>query len=163
VALRLTDEEIQRLLTARKVLPLDFRKQLVLKAKHGHDEREMEIRGDDGTEYRLILRQSKFNKLDFSVILGYRLPGMSKLFRLRRYNGKHGEHSNRLEGTPAFYGFHVHTATARYQELGMDEDTFADPTDRYSDLPSALQCMLRECGFEPLGTSQGTLFPEEWQ
>jgi hypothetical protein len=163
VALRLTDDEIRRLLAVKKALPPDYRRQLTLKPKHGHDERELDVRGDDGSGFRLILRQSRFNKLDFSVILASRLPGTSELFRLRRYNGMHGEHTNRIEGAPAFCGFHVHTATARYQEAGMAEDAFAEPTDRYSDLGSGLQCMLRECNFELAEAGQGSLFSEEWQ
>ncbi len=160
---RLTDEEIEQLLAVKKSLPPDFRKLLQLKPKRGHDERELEVRSEDGSEFHLILRQSRLNKLDFSVILGYRLPGSSELFRLRRYNGKHGEHTNRLEAGQSFYDFHVHLATARYQDLGMAEDTYAEPTDRYSDLDSALQCMLRECGFEPARGGQGELFVGEVQ
>jgi hypothetical protein len=163
MAVRLTDEEIARLLAVKKPLPADFRRLLQLKPKRGHDERELETRSDDGSEFHLILRQSRLNRLDFSVILAYRLPGSTELFRLRRYNGKHGEHTNRLENGQSFYDFHVHLATARYQELGMAEDTFAEPTDRYSDLDSALQCMLEECGFEAGRRGQGDLFVGELQ
>jgi hypothetical protein len=163
MSIRLPDEEIKGLLAVKKPLPPDFRKELQLKAKRGHEEREIEVKSSDGSEFHLILRQSMHNKLDFSVILAYRLPGSTELFRLRRYNGKHGEHTNRLEAASPFYDFHVHLATARYQELGMAEDTYAEPTDRYSDLDTALQCMLSECGFESAKGGQGELFVGELQ
>lgn len=89
--------------------------------------------GADGSEFRLILRQCEANPLDFSIILGYRVPNTNEIFRLRRYNGKHGEHTNVLEGR-TFYDYHVHMATARYREAGLREDTYAERTDRYSDI-----------------------------
>lgn len=73
------------------------------------------------------------------------VPQTNVLFRLRRYNGKHW-HRNKLEGE-RFRGFHIHTATKRYQERGFDEDKFAQRTDRYSGFGSALRCMIEDCGF----------------
>lgn len=77
--------------------------------------------------------------------------------RLRRYNGRHGEHTNVLEGE-TFYDCHVHVATARYREAGLREDAYAEPTNRYSDFGSALTLALKECGFEVPEDPQGTLF-----
>lgn len=57
-------------------------------AKGGHKERELDIKGADGGDYRVILRQSISNSLDFSIILAYRPPKSNQLFRLQRYNGK---------------------------------------------------------------------------
>lgn len=106
----------------------------------------MDIQGAHGSKFRLILRQSVFNPLDFSVILAYCTPTTNRIFRLRRYNGRSHEHTNRIEGD-RFYDFHIHMATERYQELGMSEDAYAEPTERFADLPSALQCLLEDCGF----------------
>jgi hypothetical protein len=100
---------------------------------------------------------------DFSVILAYRPADSTEWFRLRRYNGKSHEHSNPIEREPRFYGYHVHTATERYQELGMEEDAFAEVTDRFSDLASGLDCMLQECGFVPPLRGQGFLFQGDVQ
>jgi hypothetical protein len=47
-----------------------------------------------------------------------------------------------------FYDFHIHQATARYQEIGAKEDAYAEPSDRFSDFNQALSCMLKECGFQ---------------
>jgi hypothetical protein len=67
-------------------------------------------------------------------------------FRLRRHNGKSHEHTNPIEKN-TFYGFHIHTATERYQQSGYREDTYAEETNRYADYHGAIECMLRDCGF----------------
>jgi hypothetical protein len=81
------------------------------------------------------------------VILGYIIPNTNQVFRLRRYNGKSHEHTNRLE-QEKFYDFHIHTATERYQTAGWNEDGYAVPTDRYPDHHGALKSMFNDCGFE---------------
>ena len=103
--------------------------------------------GDRGSEFCLILRQSDFNHLDFSVILCYCVPETTQLIRLRRYNGRSHEHTNKLEGY-TFYDFHIHTATERYQRSGLREDSFAEPSDRFGELGGAIRCMLDDCGFD---------------
>ncbi|MBN2311433.1 MAG: hypothetical protein JXR94_20820 [Candidatus Hydrogenedentes bacterium] len=109
--------------------------------------------------YRVILRQSDFNALDFSVVLAVDVPDTNQLFRLRRYNGKSHEHTNHIEGD-VFYDFHVHYATERYQETGAREDAFAKPSDRFGDWNAALLCMFEDCGFEAPEDPQGRLFGE---
>jgi hypothetical protein len=106
----------------------------------------MDLTGQHGSVFRIIIRQGVYNAFDFSVILAYRPPAGPRLFRLRRYNGKSHEHHNRIEGD-RFYDFHVHTATERYQLRGMHEDSFAVPTDRYGDLGGAMEALLLDCGF----------------
>ena len=154
-----SDSEIARMIRERKQLPGNYRSRVQLRAKRGHKERELDVVGEDGTQFRLILRQSDFNTLDFSVILAVNPSDSNQLFRLRRYNGKHGEHTNRIEGDK-FYDFHIHQATERYQESGMDEDAFAETTDRYADFHAALRCMLEDCGFETPQDVQPSLFSE---
>lgn len=159
MAVELTDDDIRRLLEERKPLPTDFRKRMTLKPKRAHREGELSVRGVDGSSFRLILRQADANPMDFSIILRYDFPKSNKVFRLRRYNGRR-EHTNRLEGE-TFYGFHVHKATERYQDLGFDEDTYAELTDRYSDFEGAVECMLKDCGFDVPDDPQMSLFGGE--
>jgi hypothetical protein len=154
-----SDAEIAQMITERKPLPEDYRSRAQLHEKRGHKERELDIVGERGTQFRLILRQSNFNTLDFSIILAVSPVDSSLLFRLRRYNGKSHEHTNPLEGD-TFYDFHVRQATERYQESGAREDTFAEVTGRYADFHSALRCMLKDCGFEVPQGSQALLFGE---
>ncbi len=140
----LDDGTIERLVDEPKPLPQEYQKRITLKPKSGHKEAELEVAGVNGSDFSLILRQSISNPLDFSVILAYRVPKTNVSLRLRRYNGKSHEHRNKLEGD-RFYGFHIHTATERYQdEPGLDEDAFAELTNRYVDLHGAVQCMISD-------------------
>ena len=156
MAIQLTDAEIISLLSEPKGLPSDYQSRLQLRAKTGHKERELDITVVSGSEFQIIVRQSVFNPLDFSVILGYSMPKSSVLFRLRRYNGRSHEHTNRIEEV-TFYDFHIHTATERYQEAGYAEEHYAETTDRYVDLGGAIQCLLQDCAFELPPETQGSL------
>lgn len=119
----------------------------------GHHVRDYDVEGEHGSDFRVIVRQSAINPLDFSVILGYRPTSGPRLFRLRRYNGLSHEHRNRIEGD-RFYAFHIHTATERYQLLGMEEDSFAVPTTQYADLSEAIRVLALECRFRLAQTLQ---------
>ncbi len=154
-----SDEDIARLLAEEKALPDDYRALIQIRPKRGHKERELDVNGVDGSDFRLILRQSVINPIDFSVILIYRPPKSNQLFRLRRYNGKSHEHTNSIEGE-TFYDFHIHEATERYQEIGAREDTYAQPTSRFSDFHRAVSCVLKDCAFESPFDPQGKLFEE---
>jgi len=150
----LSDQDIERLVKEKKWLPADYQGKIQARPKRGHKERELDINGEEGNEYRLILRQSLFNPLAFSIILVYRPPQSNILFRLRRYNGKSHEHTNQIEGE-IFYDYHIHQATERYQKIGAREDTYAEPTSRFSDFNQAISCIIENCGFEiPPGTQQ---------
>ncbi len=142
----LTDQQIAQLLSEDKPLPENFQERIRLKPKRGHKEAELDVEGADGSSFRLILRQSALNPLDFSVILAYQIPHTNVFFRLQRYNGKSHEHTNKLEGD-RFYDFHIHKATQRYQESGLREDAFAEPTTRYADFDGALRCLWEDAAF----------------
>jgi hypothetical protein len=134
----LSDGQITNLMTEVKSLPDDYRSRVVPRQKRGHSERELDIDGSAGNQFRLILRQSSLNVVDFSVILAWLPPQRNSVFRLCRYNI--------LENTK-FYDFHIHHATERYQRSGLREDSFAEATQRYQDWPGALQAMIKDCGF----------------
>ena len=69
MAVSYTDDQIDALIEERKQLPADWQSRIRMKAKRGHDERHVDFRGEAGTEFRLILRQSRINRLDFSIVL----------------------------------------------------------------------------------------------
>ena len=98
MAVMYSDLEIDALTREPKPLPDDWRARTKLKPKRGHHERHLDVAGDGGSEFRLILRQSAINVLDFSVILAVLVPQSSQVFRLRRYNGRSHEHTNHIEG-----------------------------------------------------------------
>ena len=160
MAVNLTDGEIAALIAEAKPLPDDYRQRVQTKPKRGHRERELDVSGASGSEFRLILRESSFNPLDFSVILAWLPPQSTTSFRLCRYNGKSHEHTNTLE-SQTFYDFHVHRATERYQQSGLREDSFAEPTTRYQDVKGAWQCLIQDCGFQFPANHQSGLFDSE--
>ena len=94
-----SDKDIAILIKEKKLLPTDYRTKIQVRPKRGHKERELDVKGSDGSDFRLIFRQSLLNPLDFSIILAYRPPNSNQLFRLRRYNGKSHEHTNTIDST----------------------------------------------------------------
>ncbi len=157
MAIIYSDHEIDLLVDECKILPSDWYSRTRLRPKRGHLERHLDVAGSSADQFRLIFRQSMENPLDFSIILAVRVPQSSRLFRLRRYNGKSHEHTNHIEGV-TFYDFHIHFATERYQEIGAREDTFAAPTDRYSDIDGALACLIADANLDMPPDSQRALF-----
>ena len=157
MAVTYTDSEIAMLIGERKPLPKEWRTRVRLRAKPGHDERDLDFTGTSGSEFRLILRRNTMNPLDFSVILAVLVPQSSQLFRLRRYNGKSHEHTNDIE-SDTFYDYHIHAATERHQETGAREDSYAVATDKYNDYAGALDCMLNDGNFDVPPNDQLNLF-----
>jgi hypothetical protein len=150
-----TDNEIANLVQEKKVLPKE--PHIRLKEKSGHKEQEIEILGESGKRYVLIIRESMLNQLDFSAILGYHIPQTNIVFLLRRYNGKSHEHSNPIEGTELFYDFHIHEATERYQKAGFRAEHFALQTNRYKNLREAIECLYNDCDVKFKGGVQRIL------
>lgn len=157
MAARLTDAEIQNFVQERKDLPSDYLQRLRIKPKSGHEEQQLDLKGINGSDFRVILRKSMYNSFDFSVILAYRVPRTTQVFRLRRYNGKSHEHTKVIE-RQTFYDFHIHTATERYQDLGIREDSFAEPTDCFSNFNEAIDCLFDDCNFQIPEDPQRELF-----
>ena len=154
----ISDAEIAALIKEEKPLPVDFRARLWTKTKPGHKETEIEVVGAASSRFWLILRQSLYQALDFSIIVAFQPPGTYSRFILRRYNGKSHEHGNGLEGDDTFYDFHIHIATERYQKAGWaHEEHFAEPTDRYGSVEEALDCALKDCNFREKGARIKTL------
>ena len=155
-----TDQEIESFMQERKPLPSDWRRRRRMVPKRGHREQHVGLTGDAGSEFRVILRESTINSLDFSVILAVLVPHSNQVFRLCRYNGRSHEHTNHIE-SESFYDFHIHHATERYQEIGTREDAYAEPTDRYGTLYDALRCLLADASFDVPVEPQGDLFGED--
>jgi hypothetical protein len=157
MAAQYSDGEIQGFIGERKLLPENYRSLIELKSKRGHSENQLDVTSDSGNVFRLILRRSDINHFNFSIILAILRGNSNQVFRLRRYNGNSHLHTNMIEGNEVL-GFHIHTATERYQDLGGDEEHYAESTDRYSSYIEALQCMFEECGFKVPDDGQLALF-----
>ena len=151
-----SNQEIAALIKERKVLP-ENRRSKFRKTKHrGNDKYRLNITGEDGNQFHVIVRMSISNKLNFSVILGVKVPTPKTFFRLKRYNGDYHLHTNTIEEQEV-EGFHIHTATERYQVNGVREEDYAEPTKRYYDVHGALKCLFADANFEDPNELQDTL------
>lgn len=139
--IKYTDQQIAELINERKVLPDDWRTQL-------NNNNSLYIIGKNGTRFRIITNLNKKYPSDFSVILAVIDPKTGVAFRVLRYNGMPKRpHNNKIE-KQKIYGYHIHSATERYQERGYDEETYVEETDRYNNLEGALQCLIQDANFE---------------
>lgn len=152
-----SDLKITALIDERKVLSDRGRSGFRKKEKRGSNEYFLNVTGDAGNEFQVIVRMSNFNKLNFSVILGVKVPPPKKLFRLKRYNGDSHLHTNTIEEQEV-EGFHIHTATEKYQMNGTREEDYAEQTKRYNDVNGALKCLFADANFEDPYALQNTLF-----
>jgi hypothetical protein len=122
----LDDQTIAKLIQEPKSIPEGLLPPVKLITRNRHKRRDYELVAPSGNRFVVHVRQSELNIMDFSAILGYRLPELHSIFRLCRYNGRH-QHTNVLE-KQTFYDFHIHIATLRYQVSGFSEDHFAKTT-----------------------------------
>ena len=155
--IRFSESTIKELIAEPKVISFDPHQTIRWKQKRSHREYEFDVVGSRGHTFRVLLRQNLYNLLDFSVILALLPEDTNQLFRLRRYNGLHGEHCNRIE-KDRFFSCHIHEATDRYQELGLKEDAYAEPSNQYREIGEALDCLLSDCAFSIPGDKNIPLF-----
>lgn len=151
-----TDEEINGLTSENKNYNGTIDDFLRLRESEGHKRATIEMPRADGSMFIIKLRQNKNTLTDFSAILAYQEKGANKDFKLRRYNGKH-EHTNRLENQK-FFDFHIHYATQRYQDAGRKEESYAEETNRYSDIKGALTCLINDCNIQVEKDAQTSMF-----
>jgi len=97
----LKDSEIKELIGEEKVIPDGLCWPMNMSERNNHKHKGFEVNCDSGNRFVIKARQSCVNPLDFSVILGYMLPGSYTVFRLRRYNGKSHPDTNVLEAASA--------------------------------------------------------------
>ena len=146
--IQLSDAEIDSLIHEPKNIPASLFP-LRLIERYKQRKKDYPVSSASGNEFVIAVRQAVPNPFNFSAILMYRMPGYNTLFHLCRYNGKHGPHTNEIEGNKIVDECHIHMATERYQTLGAKEEGFAVETTRYSDLIGAVHCLLEDCGFIP--------------
>jgi hypothetical protein len=148
--MHLTDAQIARLLAERKpsVAAGDLLKHLAPDAIGTSRSAATTVPAADGGSFILRVRQNSLEPYDFSIILSY-APAGSRETILRRHNGPSHRHRNPIEDT-SFEGVcHIHIATERYQLMGSNVEHYAEQTDRFHDVATALVCMLNDANFEP--------------
>ena len=115
----------------------------LLRERKNSKHRNVSVKGSLQHNFRIILRQSRIDPLDFTAGLIYIRRENNQDFILLRYNGSHS-HKNVIE-KEVFEGFHIHTATERYQEYGSGRvEGYAQQTDRYSTLTEAIECLIKD-------------------
>jgi hypothetical protein len=152
----ITEQQIEEYINEEKILPAEFKP--IFKDRNNQNFFEKNITCETGNEYKIIIRQSQINPLDFSIIFGIIING--KIFRIKRYNGDSHGHTNKLEDEQ-LEGFHIHVATERYQKRGFQPEGFAKSTSTYSDWQTALKVMLRENNFK-IKTTKDQKRLEKW-
>lgn len=148
---KFTDSAIRELIHEKKFLRKGWTKKIQLKDTRSGQEGSIKTDGEYGNKFRIIVKKSKFDNNNFCLTFGV-YPIKSKiLFRLLRYDGSSHAHTNKcLRGDRIQfieYKFHIHVATERYQDMGLDEDYYAEPTDKYDSLNGALDCLLEDSNF----------------
>ncbi len=93
--------------------------------------------------YRIYQRQNLDDSLDFSCGLAMTRCG-GKPLSLVRYNGASHVHGE------IRYACHIHLASAEALAAGRKADSYAEATDRYSNMEGALACLIEDCGVEGL-------------
>lgn len=150
----LDEDRIHELLHESKPVPTDFMKSAKTKPKANmsYSERELQVFGVDGSDFRLFIRQNEVWPLDFTV--GLRFVDKNDLhYVLRRFNGPSHQHTNHLEkrngdANCSFKGaFHVHMATERYQRAGMLIDGYAEISNKFANQDQAMDLLLKQCAF----------------
>ena len=140
----ISDDKIKEYISELKIIPKNFN--ITFKDKGcGHMQFNHYLTGENGNTFYIGIRESKFNPSDFSVIFGVKING--KVFILARYNGNHGEHTNKIDNK-SMEGSHIHRATKIYQERGFEEEAHAEKTAKYSDWRTALKLLYNENNFE---------------
>ena len=153
----LTDREIADLISEGKPLPKNWPTRLKLKPKMDtrYAQRDLEIEGEGGHRFCVVLRRNLTNLLDFSVILKL-IDSDQTEYILLRYNGRHpSNHTNPIEKKRGLANavfrnqFHIHRATEHYQiEYGHKSiEKYAEVTDQYSSYDAALAQFIHGNGF----------------
>jgi hypothetical protein len=147
----LSDNQIAELLDEKKPVPKSWRSKLLPKKKNNafHKERELKIKTESGNRFILFVRENLGLANDFTV--GIRFVSATGVnYCLRRYNGNSHKHTNHLERmngevNQSFAGeFHIHYATERYLKCRKRIDGYAEPTNQFSSLQTALDSIVAD-------------------
>ena len=145
-----SDSEIAQLIAERKVLPGNWQDELENSTnKDSHAEGQVNLVGESGTQFRVIIRQSLRSDDDFSVILMVSRRVGEPEIRLLRFDGGSHPHRNKVERNWIVRKPHIHRATERYQELKWEfHDGYAEETSRYHDLSGAWESFVADANLQ---------------
>ena len=145
--MKLTDAEIEQLLTTQKTILNPGARR---KTQNGSEQVNYDVIDCDGIKFRLYVRQNTRVSNGFSCGLSF-VTLTGETITLTRYNGSDHRHGNPLEGGDLLpMACHIHRATERYMAAGRKADLYAETTDRYTDLYGALKALLSDCKIQGL-------------
>lgn len=159
----LSDSEIDELLRRSKYFAGSFEwpPRWRRKTHTGHREAQWDLTDTAQEAYRLVVRINERDPADFSVVLVY-LPRDKPTLRLMRCNGPSHEHRNVLENERFGPAPHIHIATERYQAApAWEEDGYAQETDEFHDVWSAMQVLWQRANITPPSSYQLPLLDGE--
>lgn len=147
-----TDADLDRLQRERKRVENPNARWI---RRQGNDRKDYHLDGASGTHYKLFLRRSLYDALQYTAGIAVVKPD-GTLLTLARYNGSHFHGSARLAP-------HVHLTTAQAIRDGLKPECGASPTDRYVEVEGALRCVVhdfRVAGLPGIDPGERLLFDE---
>ena len=149
----LSDDDIRDLIEIKKVSSRKIDARYLKMGGLGQRKANFEVQGVDGSRFKVKIRQSSVNLLDFSIILSFCSSTTNRVYNLRRYNGNSHKHINKIEGNVIDHKFHKHIATERYLRRGFRIEGFANETDEYHTIEECLIVFQRDCNIVEGNTS----------
>lgn len=121
--------------------------------KGSHYQYNYTVKGEEGYEFQLYVRQSTLTEDSFNCGLSRLMPS-GEVLTLRRYNGPSHCHKNNIEDDKLCYNTHVHKSSEKYIQANKKPDSFAEVTNKYKTLKGALHCLVNNCNISGLQTEQ---------
>lgn len=138
----LKEDFIDKLIAEPKYIRSSKKSQFTYTTEKNHKKASIQL--ESRYNFKMNIRQSIRDPLDFSVILLYASSNRNSNYRiLIRYNGDHGWHKNSLEGN-IVKKQHIHRMTERYQLSQLREDGYAEETDKYVTLNEAINEFMND-------------------
>lgn len=163
MAKKLTDKEILVFKDMPKYLtkPLKQKWTVNLKVK----QLSIELYSGDHN-FNIYMRQAMMDEDNFSCGISLTVDGNSDI-TLARYNGSNHVHVNKCDGRRFDFECHIHEANEKSLKASKKIENYAEPTNRYTNLQGAIQCVLTDFHIMDLSIGQlieqGGLFDDELQ
>lgn len=141
----LTDERIGELIGIHKIITEQERRRMSKRKEiNGSRRLDIPLLADCDESFHIFIRESIDDPFDFTAALCVALQDGGRV-NLMRCNGRHGSHKNIIENEWLEDACHVHIATSRYIQRGLNAEGFAQQTEDYFSVEGALVCLLNRC------------------
>jgi hypothetical protein len=145
IVMVINEATIAQLLRCEKILRQSINS-LEYKRRHAFTnsvEAETELSSENG-RFILKIRINKVIDNDFSVILLWE-DSERRWHTIRRHNSNTHNHTNVIEKNDTKWEYHKHMITERYQNFGDKEEDYAEATQDYNSVESAINSMMNDC------------------